>query len=455
MRTKLLVVDDEANIASTLRQVLEDEGYEVLTAARGRQALEVAETEAPALVLLDIMLPDISGLEVLERLKAARPATEVVVISGHATVDRTVDAIRLGAYDFLEKPLALKRVLVTVARALERRALALDRDSRQSADAERFRIVGESDATKRVRELIEQAAPTGARVLITGETGTGKELVAYWLHHLSPRRAGPYVKMNCAAIPAELIESELFGHEQGAFTGAVARRDGRLRAADNGTLLLDEIGDMAPRLQAKLLRVLETGEFEPVGSNKPQRADVRVLAATNKDLAREIDRETFRADLYHRLNVFAIHIPPLRERVDDIAILARHFLDAYCRENGASPKRLTPDAVDYLRQQPLPGNARELRNLIERAAIVAPGYDISGAVIARNTAPARTGGEELFTRTRALADARDDLERKYLETQLARFGWNITRAAAELDTERSSLSRRMKQLGIIKPEPYA
>jgi two-component system nitrogen regulation response regulator NtrX len=455
VKPKILVVDDEANIASTLSDILSDEGFEVSTAGTGAAGLKTVAAESPDLVLLDIMLPDVSGLGLLKQLKTDCPDIEVIMISGHATIDRAVDAIRSGAYDFLEKPLTLKRVVLTVNRALERRRLAGDKRLRDQAEELKHRIIGESDATRELREQLRQVGPTNARVLITGETGTGKELVAFWLHRHSARRDRPYIKLNCAAIPKELLESELFGHEKGSFTGAHARRQGRFETADTGTVLLDEIGDMDLRPQAKLLRVLESGEFERVGSTTTLKVDVRVLAATNKNLVDEIKKGNFREDLYHRLNVFTIHLPPLRERPDDIPPLANHFLDNYCRANGVPPKKLTDDALKHLMQQGFPGNVRELRNTVERAAIVASGTEVDRSALLRLAAQPLTTDDEVFTQTRSLADARLELERKFLEAQLARFKWNITRTAEELKVERSNLSRRLKQLGINKPEPYS
>ncbi len=453
MKARLLVIDDEANITATLAEVLRDEGYEPLTAGSGRPGLELIDTESPALILLDVMLPDMSGIEVLKQVKSKHPEIEVVMISGHASIDTAVEATRLGAYDFLEKPLSLKRVLVTVARALERRNLAMDRSTRRTAEEERYRIVGDSPMTGKVLEQIRQVAPTSARVLITGETGTGKELVAYWLHHLSPRQSCPFIKINCAAIPRELLESELFGHEKGAFTGALARKAGKFELADTGSVLLDEIGDMDPRLQAKLLRVLETGEFEHVGSSRMLKADIRIIAATNQNLADKMKDGSFREDLYHRLNVFNIHIPALRERPEDIPVLACHFLDSYCRENGIPPGTFTPDALSHLSRQHFPGNVRELKNVVERAAIIATGSDIGrSALVVATSGDVTATNDDIFARTRPLAQARNELERAFLEAQLSRFGWNITKAAAELEVERSNLSRRLKQLDVRKPD---
>jgi two-component system nitrogen regulation response regulator NtrX len=450
----LLVVDDEPNIIATLSEILSDEGYEVLTANRCEPVQALVDSQLPALVLLDVMLPDGSGIELLKKLKVRHPETEVVMISGHATVDMAVEATRAGAYDFVEKPLSLRRVLPTVARALERRSLALDRTAHAAAEEERFRIVGDSAAMRAVRQLIEQVAPTTARVLLTGESGTGKELAAYWLHRLSRRRDGPYVKLNCAAIPRDLMESEVFGHEKGAFTGAVGSKPGKFELADSGTIFLDEIGDMEPTLQPKLLRVLETGELERVGSTRTRKTDVRVIAATNKHISREVEAGRFRADLYHRLNVFTIPIPPLREHREDIPLLARHLLDTYCRDSGMSPKSFTPDAIEDLRGRDFPGNVRELKNVVERAAIITSGSDIDQSALVPS---AGRGAQQadLVTRTRPLAQARDELEGAFLRHQLARCGWNITKAASELKVERSHLSRLLKQHGIGKPEPYA
>ena len=455
MKARILVVDDEGNIARTLTEILEDEGYTVASAGTGEEAMKLVCKDAPDLILLDVMLPDTSGLELLKKMRSIAPGTEVIMISGHATVDRAFEASKAGAYEFLEKPLSMQRVLLTVARALERRQLTLECDALQTAEQEQHRIVGESDGIGEVLAQVEKVAPTNARVLVTGETGTGKELVAYWLHHLSPRKQNPFVQINCAAIPKDLLESEFFGHEKGAFTGAASRKQGKFEAAHTGTLLLDEIGDMDPRLQAKLLRVLESGEFEPLGSNRMIKADIRIVAATNKDLAHEIREGNFREDLYHRLNVFSIHIPALRERPDDIPVLANHFLERFCQQGGLSPKRFREDALDHLAKQPLPGNVRELKNLVERAAIVGRGYEITATDLRGGAALAGPDQNDLFTRTRPLSEARNELERAFLEAQLTRFGWNITSAAKELSVERSNLSRRLKQLGITKPEPYS
>ncbi|MBN2537808.1 sigma-54-dependent Fis family transcriptional regulator [candidate division WOR-3 bacterium] len=454
MKHRILVVDDEPNILATLSSILADEGYDVLTAGTVSEGARRFEEARPSVVLLDVMLPDGSGLDLLRRFKESRPDCEVVMVSGHATVERAVEATRSGAYDFLEKPLALKRVLLTVARAFERRALARDRADRESDEEARHRMVGNSAAARAVMDQVGQVAPTKARVLITGETGTGKELVAYWVHRLSSRRNGPLVRLNCAAIPRELLESELFGHEKGAFTGAVARKQGKFELAQGGSILLDEIGDMDPLLQAKMLRVLESGEFEPVGSNRPQTTDARVIAATNRDLASEIRAGRFREDLFHRLNVFHIHVPALRERREDIPVLARHFLERYCTTNGIAPKQLSAAALVHLESRSFPGNARELRNLVERAAIVTPEHEIPPAALLDAPPAAVTTDVELVTTARPLARARVEFEKAFLRAQLVRCGWNITRAAGELEVERSNLSRRLKQLGINKPEPY-
>ena len=454
MRDRLLVVDDEPNTLSQLSAILADEGYAVTTADRCEPVMALVESEPPSLALFDVMLPDGSCIELLKKVKSRHPEVEVIMISGHATVDLAVEATRAGAYDFVEKPLSLERVLTTVARALERRALSLDRTARDAAEDERYRIVGESAPMREVRAQIERVAPTNARVLITGESGTGKELVAYWLHRLSPRRDHPFIRLNCAAIQRDLMESELFGHEKGAFSGALAAKPGRFELADSGTIHLDEIGDMELLLQAKLLRVLEQSEFERVGSTKSIKVDIRVVAATNKDLAREIEQGRFRADLFHRLNVFTVAIPPLREHREDIPLLARHLLDAYCRANGMSRKEFAPDTIEFLKTREFPGNVRELRNLVERAAIINTGSLVARSALfsAVELAPQPA---DIITRVRPLEQAREELERAFLEHQLARLGWNITKAATELRVERSNLSRRLKQLGITKPEPYA
>ncbi len=455
MRARVLIVDDEPNILSALDDILTDEGYEVILTDRAAAVLGLVEVEPPAVMLLDVMLPDGSGLDLLRTVKTSYPEVEVVVISGHATVDMAVEAIKAGAYDFVEKPLSMKRVLTTVARALERRNLALDCSAHSRAEEERYRIVGDSTAMKQVKAQIAMAAPTNARVLITGESGTGKELVAYWLHRNSLRRDRPFVKLNCAAIPRDLLESELFGYEKGAFSGATAPKPGRCELANTGTMFLDEIGDMDPLLQAKLLRVLESGEFERLGSTRMLRADIRFIAATNKNIKDEIEAGRFRADLYHRLNGFTLHVPALREHPEDIPMLAVYLLDAYCQDNGMPARQLSRDALAFLSSLPFPGNVRELKNLVERAAITARGSVIGREDLQVDCRHERPHESDLLTRTRPLSTARDELEKAYLERQLARFGWNISRAAVALEVERSHLSRRLKQLGIVKPEPYA
>jgi two-component system, NtrC family, nitrogen regulation response regulator NtrX len=449
VKDRLLVVDDEPGILSLFAKVLTVAGYSVTTADRMAAVPALIESEHPALVLLDVMLPDGSGLDLLDQLKTRNPDIEVVMASGQATVDMAVAATKAGAYDFVQKPVSAERLLVTVARALERRALSLARSARDADEDNRYRLVGESASMRAVRAQIERVAPTTARVLVTGESGTGKELVAYWLHRLSPRRERPFVRLNCAAVPRELMESELFGHEKGAFTGALAARPGRFEMADTGTVLLDEIGDMELGLQAKLLRVLENGEFERVGSNGSVKVDIRVVAATNKNLLHEIEHGRFRADLYHRLNVFTIALPPLREHREDIPLLTRHLLNAYCRTGDMPPREFAPDALAALEARDFPGNVRELRNVVERAAIVTPGPVIAREAFAAGADAAPSN--DLMTRARPLDQARTEFEKAFLEHHLKRLGWNITKVAAELQVERSNLSRRLKQLGIARP----
>jgi len=448
---KVLIIDDEANIQKSLGEILGDEGHEVLTASNGEKGLAQLKSEPVDVVLLDIKLPGIDGLEVLKRIKEGSPATVVIMISGHGTIEAAVEAMKSGAYDFMEKPLSMKRVLITVGHAVERRTFDLERKEWLEKEDRRYQMIGESAQTKKIWEDIQRVAPTNARVLISGESGTGKELVAYWIHRLSTRRDRNLVKVNCAAIPKELIESELFGYEKGAFTGAAARKIGKFEQADKGTIFLDEIGDMDSHTQAKVLRVLEDGEFQRIGGLASIKVDVRIVAATNKFLPEEIKKGDFRTDLYHRINVFQIYIPPLRERRMDITILARHFVSVYCMENGIKPRTLSKNAESYLAGLNLGGNARELRNLVERAIISSGPDEIDVDAFQGGVVVGPGVEEDIFAQGRPLLEAKRELEKKYIETQLALHGWNITKTAEKLGIERSNLSRRMKQLAIKAP----
>ena len=433
----VLLVDDEANIRRMLRGLLEAEGHRVTEAEDGGAGVERAATEDPDVVLMDLAMPRMDGLTALRRLAERKPEIPVVMMSGRATLQDAVEATRLGAFHFLEKPLAPEAVVATVSGAVElRRARARSAPPTTPED-----IVGGSGAMERVRERIRQAAPTDSRVLVTGESGTGKELVASAIHHQSRRARGPFVSVNSAAIPRELIESEMFGHERGAFTGATARRRGRFEQADGGTLFLDEVGDLSADAQAKLLRALESGEIQRVGASQSIPVDVRVVAATNHDLEAAMRDGGFRSDLYYRLNVLPIHLPPLRERLEDLPALTEHLMDRLRRRQGLNPPTPGPDALAAMRRYGWPGNVRELANVCERLAILHPGAVVDGRDV-----------EALLPRRGAasssLADRLDAFEREQIEAALAAADGNIAEAARRLETDRPNLYRRMKRLGI-------
>src|SRR5213594_3149410 len=373
----ILIVDDEPAIQAALRGVLEDEGYRVTAVGSGADALRLVTDEPPDLTFLDIWMERMDGLETLAEIKRLRPETIVVMISGHGTIETAVKATKLGAYDFIEKPLSLEKTLLTVTRALEHARLARENAALRESLAEHTAIIGESEAVRRLREQIATAAPTTGRVLIRGENGSGKELVARAVHARSARREQPFVEVNCAAIPDELIESELFGHEKGAFTGALARRRGKFELADGGTLFLDEIGDMSLKTQAKVLRALEEQAFERVGGKETLRVDVRVLAASNQNLPDLIAQGRFREDLFYRLSVIPVEVPPLRQRAEDIPLLVEHFVTLFSGENAKRPKTISVEALAYFLSYEWPGNVRELRNMVERLVIMTPG-DVIG-----------------------------------------------------------------------------
>jgi len=445
----ILVVDDEAAIRDALRMILEYEGYRVLEAGSAEDALvHLARSHVDAL-LLDIRMKGMSGMDALERIRVLHPQVPVLMISGHGTIETAVAALRLGAQDFLEKPLERDVVLNRLGGLLERAHLREEAASRRREEEDRYRLVGGSAAIGRVRELIARAGPAQATVLITGESGTGKELVARAIHRASTRAEAAFVKVNCAAIPDDLIESELFGHEKGAFTGATARQRGRFARAHGGTIFLDEIGDMSLRTQAKVLRALQEGEIEPLGAGEPSRVDVRVIAATNKDLRAEISAGRFREDLYYRLSVLPIQIPPLRQRREDIPELIDHLVRRVIQENNFRPRRFSPAAIQALVARPWPGNVRELSNVIERALILAPHEvldveDLPGAEVA----PARSSGTWLDAPT--LREFKERAERDFLLARLEENGWNITRTAQEIGTPRSNLYKRLEHHGLVR-----
>jgi two-component system nitrogen regulation response regulator NtrX len=447
----ILVVDDEPAIQTALRGVLEDEGYRVTTVGNGDDALRLVTEDGPDVVFLDIWMPKKDGLDTLADIKRARPEAPVIMISGHGTIDTAVKATRLGAYDFIEKPLSLEKTLVTVTRALEHTRLERENANLKARLDVRTDIIGNSDVIRALREQIATAAPTSGRVLIHGGNGSGKELVARAIHALSARREQPFVEVNCAAIPEELIESELFGHEKGAFTGAVARRRGKFETADGGTLFLDEIGDMSLKTQAKVLRALEEQVVERVGGREPLKVDVRVIAASNRDLQALIAQGQFREDLFYRLAVIPIEVPPLRARRNDIPVLVDHFLALFSVENGKRLKTISGEALAYFLAYDWPGNIRELRNMVERLVIMT-----AGDVIGPDDLPAPLRPKDAAAlgadAQRSLKDARDGFERAYILAELRAHDWNMTRTAERLGIERSHLYRKIKTYGITPPK---
>jgi two-component system, NtrC family, nitrogen regulation response regulator NtrX len=463
MRESILVVDDEAGVRASLRGILGDEGYEVDAVESGEACLVALEARPYDLLLLDVWLPGMDGLETLARVRTLDPEVPVVVISGHGNIETAVKAVRMGAQDFVEKPLALEKTLLAVRNALRQRRLEDENRALKERVEQRFVMVGESGAIRELRAQIAQAAPSNGRVLIYGENGTGKELVARNIHHLSLRSEGPFVEVNCAAIPEELIESELFGHTRGAFTGALSAKKGKFELADGGTLFLDEVGDMTLRTQAKVLRVLQEQKIEPVGGTASITVDVRVIAATNKRLEDEIRKGAFREDLYFRLNVIPFEVPPLRERSQDIPFLARHFMAQLSAEHGKRPKDLSPEAVEMLAKQRWPGNVRELRNIIERVVIMAPGDRVETAHLPAPALGLSAAGADVAPGASAplpdfpsLVAAREDFEKRYILKKYQECGGNMSRTAEALQVERSNLYRKMKAYGLIaarKGEP--
>ncbi len=450
----IFVIDDEKNIRRTLKMVVEGEGYECEQAGSGEEGLTLLRQAGGAeVVFLDVMMPGMGGLEALRRIKELDADTEVVMISGHASLADAVEATRLGAFDFLEKPLDRERLLITLRNALAKRALHLKVQEFVGQD-DPYDMIGETGAMRALRREIEKVAPSKGRVLVQGESGTGKELVARAVHRLSPRASKAFIKVNCAAIPTELIESELFGHEKGSFSGAVSRKRGKFELADKGTLFLDEIGDMSLSAQAKVLRALQTGEVTRVGSEQIFHVDVRVVAATNKDLREEIKAGNFREDLYFRLNVVPLVTPPLRERAGDIPLLVESFIAEFCDENGARRKQITAEAMAALKSHPWPGNVRELKNVCERLVImggdpISP-VDIPDDIAANRAISTAPVGVEPGSVT--LRDYKELAEREYVASTLLAFGWNVTRAAEALGIERTNLHKKIKSLGIDRDD---
>jgi two-component system nitrogen regulation response regulator NtrX len=450
---RILIVDDEGPVREVLLQLFEFEGHEVQTEPSGAAALRAVEREAPDAVFLDVKMPGMDGLETLERMREIAPGTHVVMISGHGTIDTAVEATRRGAFDFLEKPLDTDRILVTLRNVLELRGLSESVAKLRSEVEAHHEIIGNSYQIRQVLDRIEKVAPTEARVLITGENGTGKELVARATHRLSKRAGRPFVEVNCAAIPAELIESELFGHMKGSFTGAVQDRAGKFEQAHGGTLFLDEVGDMSLAAQAKVLRALEESRVTRVGGQKAREVDVRVIAATNKDLAHEIEAGKFRDDLFYRLNVVPIHVPPLRERRDDIPMLVRHFADVMRARDGLPAREFTPQAMARLQELEWSGNVRELRNTVERLLILAGGErigreDLDLLVTGRSNVELGLGLPD----SKTFSEFKERSERLFLLQKLREHDWNVSETARILDMPRSNLYKKIERYGLRREE---
>ncbi len=456
----ILIVDDEASIRRTLREILEYEDYEVGEAESGTEALGELRENSYDLALIDVKMPAPDGMEVLRTIAEEMPDVPVVMISGHGTIETAVESTKLGAFDFIEKPPDLNRLLVTVRNALDRGQLETqNRRMRQTIaekqDGELTPIIGESEPIRKIKRTIERVAPTEARVLITGEHGTGKELVAKWIHHLSDRAGGPMVEVNCAAIPAELIESELFGHEKGAFTGATKQRTGKFEQAHEGTLFLDEVGDMSLPAQAKVLRALQEDEIQRVGGDRAIPVDVRILSATNKKLQQEIEEKEFREDLYHRLGVILIRVPPLRDRRSDIPLITEHAAGRLARRNGLVPKPFSEEALTRLKRYEWRGNVRELQNVLERLLILAEGDEITADEVDRYMRPGAStsspaehlvGGNDDFT------DARDQFEKLFIEQKLLKYEWNVSQTAEAIGIQRSHLYNKLNKYGIERED---
>jgi two-component system nitrogen regulation response regulator NtrX len=455
-KSRILVIDDESAIRDSLRMMLEYEGYEFVGAATGQEGLALVERDSPDLVILDVKMPGMDGIEVLDRLQAGNDGLPVIVVSGHGTISTAVEATKKGAFDFIEKPFASDRVLVSLRNALDQRRLLDENKSLRKAVEVRHQMIGESPPLRQVTAAVGRAAPTNATVLIQGESGVGKELVARTIHRNSLRNRERFVQVNCAAIPEELIESELFGHEKGSFTGATEKQIGKFEQADKGTVFLDEVGDMSARTQAKVLRVLQEGEVERLGSSRTIKVDVRVIAATNRHLEEEIEKGRFREDLYFRLAVIPIFVPPLRDRPEDIPLLVRHFMGSFSRENNSKPKYIAPSALEALQRHRWKGNIRELRNTVERLIIMTEGdtidmSDLPETIRSPGAESIPGGGKPGVVDSSTPATLRafkDSAERGFLVARLRENGWNISKTAEVIDTPRSNLYKKLEQYHI-------
>jgi two-component system nitrogen regulation response regulator NtrX len=449
---RILIVDDEQGVRAALGQLLEFEGYDVRAAGNAVDAIAEYQKQRPDLVFLDVKMAGIDGVEALKKLKEIDPTAVIVMISGHATIQTAVEATQLGAYDILEKPLDTDRILVTLRNALQHLDLHEENARLKETIQSRYEIVGKSYGIRAVIDKIDRVGPTPARVLITGENGTGKELVARAMHARSTRAGGPFIEVNCAAIPSELIESELFGHMKGSFTGAIADRAGKFEQADGGTLFLDEVGDMSLAAQAKVLRVLQDGVVTRIGGSKPVEVDVRVLAATNKHLEAEIAEGRFREDLYYRLNVVPVHVPPLRERREDIPLLVAHFVAVLASHEGIAPRAVTPEAVEALSRLDWQGNVRELRNTIERLLILSAGPRITADDVARlvGTRGEELGGLGSLLECKTFDEFKHAAEQAFLLAKLREYDWNVSETARGLDMPRSNLYKKIERYGLTR-----
>jgi two-component system nitrogen regulation response regulator NtrX len=450
---KILIIDDEKAIRNTLKEILEYEGYLVDEAADGQSGLEKLENEEYEAVLCDIKMPKMDGLEVLTKARELDDDVPFIMISGNATIDTAVDATKRGAYDFISKPPDLNRLLITLRNAIDRKSMVIENKVLKRKVSKTREIIGDSPAVQNINDTIEKVAPTDARVLITGENGTGKELVARWIHEKSSRARNPLIEVNCAAIPTELIESELFGHEKGAFTSAIKQRVGKFEQAHDGTLFLDEVGDMSLSAQAKVLRALQENKITRVGGEKDIDVNVRVIAATNKDLLKEIEKGTFRMDLYHRLSVILIHVPSLNERKDDIALLAERFVKEICEDNAVARKNFTPGALNELKKINYSGNIRELRNVIERLVILS-GTKITEEDVVKFASPMHQQSNEksVFEKFDTLQEFKDHVEKIFIEEKLKKNNWNVAKTAQEIDIQRSHLYNKIEKYSLRRGE---
>jgi two-component system nitrogen regulation response regulator NtrX len=449
----ILIIDDEKSIRRTLREILEYEGYKVEEANDGIEGLNLLKEKPFDAILLDIKMPKMDGMEVLDKIQLSNMDTPVIMVSGHGTIDTAVEAVKKGAYDFVAKPMDLNRLLISLRNALEKASLVTETKVLKRKVTKTREMLGHSPAIEKIKEKIEKVAPTEARVLITGDNGTGKELVARWIHEKSNRADAPLVEVNCAAIPSELIESELFGHEKGAFTSAIKQRIGKFESATNGTLFLDEIGDMSLSAQAKVLRALQENKITRVGGEKEINVDVRVIAATNKDLCREIDKGNFRMDLYHRLSVIIIHVPSLNDRKEDIPVLAEKFVQEICEDYGIPRKSITPKAMTELQNVNWTGNIRELHNVMERLVILSENKITEQEVLAFAVANVtKDPMDALFNRFDKFIDFRDYMEKQYIESKLRMNNWNVSKTADDIDLQRSHLYSKMEKFGLKREE---